>query len=85
MIKMVGFTEFRAGIRTKQENKIYHTFLNTRSIFIKQSAHTFLLFEANVHPKFTPQCAVVFHRSPNKYCFQYFDFVRTSAENYYTL
>ena len=31
---------FRAGIRTKQVNKIYHTFLNTQPIFIKQSAHT---------------------------------------------
>ena len=26
-----------------------------------------------------------FHTSPNNYCFQYFDFARTSAENYYTL
>ena len=76
---------FRAGIRTKQVNKIYHTFLNTRPIFIKQSAHTSSLFEASVHLKVTPQYAVVFHTSPNKYCFPYFDFTRTSAENYYTM
>ena len=37
------------------------------------------------HLKVTPQCAVVFHTSPNKYCFLYFDFARTSAENYYTV
>ena len=41
VILMIGFTEFRAGIRTKQVNKIYHTFLNTQPVFIKQSAHTF--------------------------------------------
>ena len=76
---MLGFTEFRAGKQT------YHIFLNTQPIFIKRSAHTSKLMEANVHLKVTPQYAVVFHTSPNKYCFQYFDFAWTSAENYYTL
>ena len=86
VIRMIGFKEFRAGIRTKQVNKTYHTFLNTQPIFIKQNAHTSKLFEANVHIKVTPQYAVVFHTSPNKYCFQYFDCARISAaENHCTL
>ena len=56
---MIGFTEFRAGIRTQQVNKTYHTFFSTQPIFIKQSARTSYLFEANVHLKVTPQYAVV--------------------------
>ena len=66
----------------KTSKQTYHTFLNTQPIFIKRSAHTSYLLEANVHLKVTPQYAVVFYTSPNKYCFQYFDFARTSAENY---
>ena len=69
----------------KTSKQTYNTFLNTEPTFIKQSAHTFVLFKAKVHLKVTPQYAVVFHTSPNKYCFQYFDFARTSAENFYTL
>ena len=61
--------------------KTYHTFLNTQPIFIKRSAYTSYLFEASVHLKVTPQYAVVFYTSPNKYSFQYFDFARISAEN----
>ena len=78
---MIECTEFHAGIRTKKVNKP-HIFLNTQPIFIKQ-AYIPKLFEANVHLKVPPQYAVVFHTSPNKYCFQYFEFARTSAENYY--
>ena len=85
MILMIEFMEFRANIRTKQVNRTYHTFLNTQPIFIKQKANTSEVFEANVHLKVTPQYAVLFHTSLNKYCFQYFDFARISAENYYTL
>ena len=69
----------------KTREQTYHTFLNTQPIFIKRSAHTSYLFEASVHLKVIPQYAVVFYTSLNKYYFQYFEFARTSAENYYTL
>ena len=69
----------------KTSKRTYHTFLNTQQIFKKQSAQTSYLFGANVHIKVTPQYAVVLHTSPNKYCFQYFNFARFSAENCYTL
>ena len=39
----------------KTNKQTYHTFLNTQWIFIKQSAHTSKLFEANIHLKVTPQ------------------------------
>ena len=53
----------------KTSKRTYHTILNNQPIFIKQSTHTSLLFEANVHLKVTPHCAVVFLTNPNKYCF----------------
>ena len=40
VIRMIGFTEFRAGIRTKQVYKLITLCLNTQPIFTKQSAHT---------------------------------------------
>ena len=58
----------------KTSKQTYHTLLTTQPIFIKQCAHTSKLLEANVHLEVTPQYAVVFHTSPNKYCFQYFNF-----------
>ena len=72
-------------LRTNQVNKLIFSFLNTQPIFIKQSALTSVLFDANAHFKVTPQYAVVFRTSSNKYCFQYFDFALTSAGNYYKL
>ena len=55
VIRMIGFTEFRAGIRTKQAYKLIT-----------------LCHYANVHLKVTSQYVVVFHTSPNKYCFVVF-------------
>ena len=39
----------------KTSKQTSHTFLHTQPIFIKQSAHTSLLFEANVRLQVTPQ------------------------------
>ena len=64
----------------KASKQTYHAFLFTQPIFTKQSIHTSLLFEANVHLKVTPQYAVVFHSISNKYCFRLFSVFRLCSD-----
>ena len=45
--------------------------------FHKTKRTYLLIIRSKFHLKVTPQYAVVFHTSLNKYCFQYFDFART--------